>query len=45
VNDLFARHSEGMQEKGALDQQGLEDINTGLKRMERFWADQIRYIY
>jgi hypothetical protein len=34
-----------MQEKGALDQQGLEDINTGLKRMERFWADQIRYIY
>lgn len=45
VADLFTRHAEGMQSKGALDQKGLEDINVGLRRIERFWADQIRYIY
>ena len=45
VSDLFTRHAEGMQTKGVLDQEGLEDINIGLRRIERFWADQIRYIY
>ena len=25
--------------------QQLEDINASLRRMERYWSDQIRYIY
>ncbi len=45
VEDLFARHSEGLQSKNVLDYAGIEAINTSLRRMERYWTDQIRYIY
>lgn len=43
--DLFARHAEGMERRNLIDAAGMEDINTALRRMERFWTDQIRYIY
>jgi DNA-binding MarR family transcriptional regulator len=45
LSDLFARHSDGMYRRGLIDLQGMEDINQSLKRMERFWTEQIRYIY
>lgn len=45
VSELFARHAEGLLDKGVLEPGTLEDINASLKRMERYWADQIRYIY
>ena len=45
VAALFARQAEGIAARGVLDIQGLEDVTAGLKRMERYWADQIRYIY
>ncbi len=45
VSDLFERHADGLQSKGVLDSQGIEDISTALKRVERYWTDQIRYIY
>ena len=45
LNDLFARHAEGFEKRGIIDAEGMEDINQSLKRMERYWADQIRYIY
>lgn len=45
LNDLFARHTEGFEHRGIIDAKGMEDINQSLKRMERYWADQIRYIY
>ncbi len=45
LNDLFARHAETMQKRGLIDPSGMEDINQSLKRMERFWTEQIRYIY
>ncbi|MEJ1991901.1 MAG: winged helix DNA-binding protein [Maritimibacter sp.] len=45
VTDLFGRQAEGLQAKGVLSPAALDDINGSLKRMERFWADQIRYIY
>lgn len=45
VNTLFARHAQGLEAKGAIGRESLEDINTALRRMERYWADQIRYIY
>jgi DNA-binding MarR family transcriptional regulator len=45
VNDLFARHAEGLQSRGVLGPDGIEDINVSLRRVERYWSDQIRYIY
>jgi DNA-binding MarR family transcriptional regulator len=45
VSELFARHADGLQQKGVLGQDGMDDITHSLKRMERYWSDQIRYIY
>ncbi|WP_372604565.1 MarR family winged helix-turn-helix transcriptional regulator [Actibacterium sp.] len=45
VAGLFARHAEGLQTKGVIGHEGLDDITTALRRMERYWTDQIRYIY
>ena len=45
VNLLFSRHAEGLQQKGVLGPEGIDDITRSLKRMERYWTDQIRYIY
>jgi DNA-binding MarR family transcriptional regulator len=45
LNELFARHTDGFEARGIIDAEGMEDINQSLKRMERYWADQIRYIY
>jgi len=28
-----------------LDHQGMDDITTALRRVERYWTEQIRYIY
>lgn len=43
--ELFATHAEGLQKKGMIDIEGMEAVNHALKRMERYWSDQIRYIY
>ena len=45
VGDLFARHAEGLEKRGVLGLNGVEEINSSLRRMERYWTDQIRYIY
>ncbi|RYH10129.1 MarR family winged helix-turn-helix transcriptional regulator [Tropicimonas sp. IMCC6043] len=45
VAELFERHAEGLVEREIITLAGLEDITTALRRMERYWADQIRYIY
>jgi DNA-binding MarR family transcriptional regulator len=45
VGALFSRHAEGLQERGVLSLEGLEDITSSLRRVERYWTDQIRYIY
>ena len=45
VAGLFSRHAEGLETRGVIDAQGIEDITTSLKRVERYWTDQIRYIY
>ena len=45
VDQLFLRHAEGLQEKGVIDAAGIEDITNALRRVERYWTDQIRYIY
>lgn len=45
VAKLFSRHADGLQSKNVLSSEGIEDINTALRRVERYWSDQIRYIY
>ncbi|SEW23268.1 transcriptional regulator, MarR family [Cognatiyoonia koreensis] len=45
VAKLFATHSEGLMSRGVLDQSGMDDITRSLRRVERYWTEQIRYIY
>ena len=43
--DLFSRQAEAMERRNLIDADGMLEISTALRRMERFWAEQIRYIY
>lgn len=45
VRELFERHAGGISDRNILGDNKLEDINAALLRMERYWTDQIRYIY
>ena len=45
ISDLFARQAEVIEKRGLVGTNGMDEINTALKRMERFWTEQIRYIY
>ncbi|HEY9040018.1 MAG TPA: winged helix DNA-binding protein [Roseovarius sp.] len=45
VTDLFGRHAEGLQAHGVLGLDGIDQIANSLRRVERYWSDQIRYIY
>lgn len=43
--ELFGQHAEGLVKKGLVSVEDMETVNQSLKRMERYWTDQIRYIY
>ncbi len=45
VAKLFSRHAEGLQSRGVLGADGIGEITGSLRRVERYWTDQIRYIY
>ena len=45
IERLFARHADGLQDKGVVGLDGLDEIAHTLKRLERYWGEQIRYIY
>jgi DNA-binding MarR family transcriptional regulator len=45
VARLFAGHAEGLISRAVLDHNQLEEITSALRRVERYWTDQIRYIY
>ena len=45
VGALFARHADGLERNGVLGTDGIDRVNHSLKRIERYWTDQIRYIY
>jgi DNA-binding MarR family transcriptional regulator len=45
ISALFARHAEGLLAKNVIDETTLDDMGDTLRRMERYWTDQIRYIY
>jgi DNA-binding MarR family transcriptional regulator len=45
LTELFSRHAEGLSKRNLVDPAGMEHMNQSLKRIERYWTDQIRYIY
>lgn len=45
LSDLFRRHAEILERPDRLGAERIAEINEGLGWMERFWTDQIRYIY
>jgi DNA-binding MarR family transcriptional regulator len=45
VAELFARHAEGLQSRGQVGAESMDEVNRTLRRMERYWTEQIRYIY
>ena len=45
VAGLFARHAEGLPARRVTDIAELSAVNDTLRRLERYWSDQIRYIY
>ena len=45
LGQLFERHAVGIVDRQVLGDLSLVDINNALRRMERYWTDQIRYIY
>ncbi len=45
IDELFARQSEIILRRALIDIEDIETVNTSLKRVERFWTEQIRYIY
>jgi len=45
VDDLFTRHADGLESSPAIGTETIDTINGALGRVERFWSDQIRYIY
>jgi DNA-binding MarR family transcriptional regulator len=45
VAGLFARHAELLEARSVMGIRSAEEVNALLRRVERFWIDQIRYIY
>lgn len=45
VSELFERHASGFGNSGVFGDAGFAPLNASLKRIERYWGDQIRYIY
>ena len=45
VGELFSRHAAALRDDQAAGEGRLGEVNQSLQRVERFWMDQIRYIY
>ncbi|MBU2956549.1 winged helix DNA-binding protein [Paracoccus sp. 1_MG-2023] len=45
VHAMFLRHAEGLAMSGVLEDPPLDQVNLQSRRIERFWSEQIRYIY
>jgi DNA-binding MarR family transcriptional regulator len=43
VAKLFDRHLESIEAVGNVTGDNFDDLNTSLRRLERFWLDQVRY--
>ena len=42
---LFQRHADILERPDRFGQERMTEVNSSLQRMERFWSEQIRYIY
>jgi DNA-binding MarR family transcriptional regulator len=45
INELFQKHAEGILGSEVVGIDAMENINMSLRKVERYWTDQIRYIY
>jgi len=45
VSELWARHLEKIADDSVMEEEDFMQLGDMLKRLERFWSDQIRYIY
>ena len=45
VAELFQRHADGLQGDPSVGADSLPGVNAALGRVERYWGEQIRYIY
>lgn len=45
ISRLFARQSTGMETGTVLGPAEIVEMNGSMRRLERYWSDQIRYIY
>ncbi len=43
VGKLFDRHLDSIEAVGNVTEDDFADLNTSLRRLERFWLDQVRY--
>ncbi len=43
LHELFNRHLGSLEAVGNVAQGDFESMNTSLKRLERFWIDQVRF--
>lgn len=43
INDLYNRQMNSLEQVGGVNDSDLDKMNQSLLRLERFWADQIRY--
>lgn len=45
VSELLERQSQALEEDTLVGGESIKTMNLALQRVERFWGDQIRYIY
>ena len=45
LSQLLVKHADILETRVDLSSQHVDTITKGLKSLERFWTDQIRYIY
>ena len=45
VGELFRRHAEDLAASDRLRSRGIEGMNEDLRAVERYWTEEIRYIY
>ncbi|MEL6677115.1 MAG: winged helix DNA-binding protein [Pseudomonadota bacterium] len=45
VAALFERHAAGLRDRNIISRERFAEMNGDMRRMERYWTEQIRYIY
>lgn len=45
VAELFRRHADELSGLDGFDERGLEGMNRDLRTVERYWTQEVRYLY